>query len=188
MVPLGNRVSRVRRFFFFRAEAAASRKVGAEEGEESMLMLEDEEIFRIVVTKTDRDSETEWLWPHYWWWLYYISLRCALVVVHFVFCGMAYYCAKASIMTGSQYAGTMMGFAFLCWLILLIACILLRIMYERKMLLFHTFRGTRDTIKAIEKVGDVLSSMSQVQISSGQYVCDRLAEVCDELKGVKDEA
>ena len=152
-----------------------------------MLKLEDSEMFRIAVTKTDRDSETEWIWPHFWWWLYYIALRFVLVCVHCVFCGIAYFCAKKALLTDTQYAWTMVGVAFSCWLLVLIVCILLRVTYERHMLLFHVFRGTRDTIKAIEKIGAVLSSMSQVQISSGQYVCDRLAEVCDEMKGIKDE-
>ena len=155
-----------------------------------MLMLDNQEIFRIVITKPDRDSEKEWLFPSFWWWWYYILLRFTLIAVQCAFCGMAYFFAKElglELSIGQSFV-IMVGVAFGCQLFLMIACITVRITYETVILLFHTFRGTRDTVTAIEKVGNVLSSMSQVQISSGQYVCDRLAEVCDELKGVKDEA
>lgn len=152
-----------------------------------MLMLDDHAIFKIVITKPDRDSEREWLFPSFWWWWYYVSLRFTLIAVHCVFCCLAVFFVQQELeLSVGQFWWTMLGVAFGLQVFLLIACILHRITYETIIILFHVFRGTRDTVKAIERVSEVLSSISQVQISSGQYVCDRLAEVCDELKGVEE--
>ena len=146
----------------------------------------DDSIFKVLITVPDRDSENEWVFPNFWRWWYFGSLAITLIAEQLGFLYLAWYWSYAVKLPVGKFMLTMIGTIICCTLGLLIECIVTRITYETTILLFHVFRGQRDTVKAVENLERSLSTMAQVQISSGQYVCDRLAEICDELKGVKE--
>ena len=64
-----------------------------------------------------------------------------------------------------------------------------RLWYEMGILLFRVFHSQRDMVDGLNKIVNSVELMSQMQIKSGQYYCDRLADICDLLKvgGANDQ-
>ena len=138
-------------------------------------------MFRVFVTVPDSVNEKEWIFPQCCWWWYVINLGLELIYIPcgFLYCG--YECYKTELSIG-MFVSTMIGAFIGCIITSMILCIAFRFVYEFNVLLFYVFVSQRATVKAIENVEKTLTSISQVQISSGQYLCDRLADICDEMK------
>ena len=130
----------------------------------------------------DMNSEKDWMLPRYLRASYFVNLSLGLVTLtiatgYFIFSVLKN--EEMLVALGYIMLASIVYVAMVC-----VWGILCRLMYEVSILLFALFHSQRDTVRNLEVMNDTLAQIVQMQLKSGQYTCDRLAEICDLLKGI----
>ena len=126
--------------------------------------------------------EKDWMLPRYLRFIYFVNLSLGLVTLtiatgYFIF----------SVIKNEEML-LALGYVMLASIVYVaMVCVwgmLCRLMYEVSILLFALFHSQRDMVRNLEVMNDTFAQIVQMQLKSGQYTCDRLAEICDLLKGI----
>ena len=130
----------------------------------------------------DMNSEKDWLLPRYLRISYFVNLSLGLVILTTAIVLFAFFALtneEMLVALGYVMLASIVYVAMVC-----VWGMLCRLMYEVSILLFALFHSQRDTVRNLEVMNDTLAQIVQMQLKSGQYTCDRLAEICDSLKGI----
>lgn len=132
-----------------------------------------------------------WIYPKLCRVLYFVSfaLMTLFVVVHAI---------VFTIQLNAPYGRVSVDFksivvTLLLWAVILpifmvIALILARFGYEASLLLFRIFESKREQIEETHALRESLAAVEKTHQKAAQYSCDCLAEICDLLKGVNANA
>lgn len=133
----------------------------------------------------DEPKEKNWLYPKICRALYILSM-CG-VLLHSVAILIVMISDK-SLRDNADPVGNLLiiGKALLLSFgILIIGLLLSRMLYELAILIYKIFQSIRELITSTENIGRKIDKMYDIQLQTGQYVCDSLATLCDNSQGDK---
>ena len=135
-----------------------------------------------LIQTPDRKVE-EWLLPQIWKAIYFLSIAIGALCGAMMCIGLARECATAicDVPLLRILFGFFLGSIFFV-IFLVFWIILCRLQYEIGILIFCIFQAQRDTVTELEKIHLSMRQIAQTQLTSSQYCCDRLAEICDAVK------
>lgn len=141
-----------------------------------------------LIKTPDRKAD-EWLLPQILKACYFLFLTLGIIACLFYSIGLASICAF-SICETQIFRVLCTIFLTCCFytIFLLLWIIVCRLNYEIGVLLFSIFQAQRDLVSEMEILNNSVRKIAQTQLTSSQYNCDRLAEICDTLKGVNGDA
>lgn len=145
-------------------------------------------ILSMLIKTPDRNAE-EWLLPRILKACYFVTLALGLIATLFYSVFFAKLCAYSMCETHLfRVLCTVFLTCCFCTIFLLLWIVACRLYYEVGILLFCIFQAQRDLVTEMKMFNDSVRKIAQTQLTSSQYNCDRLAEICDTLKGVDGNA